>query len=207
MTIFEAQKEEFLKDASDKSEAQKEALVEENSDKYLTALPAGEYKKVVLRKILEREMMRDSLEGRRRIDLYESEIEFLKSLPNDFIKRVFYSLICRAKLHPHDSGWIELDFKKTMKFGFPEAKASKIKIEQLAACKPYGFECRVVGSTNPILCFKVPVVPSGKRMYRLLSGQTLSGYQEVIANDIDKQNSQLHEDAGNEAVSDAESAE
>ena len=57
----------------------------------------------------------------------EIEIEFLKSLPNEKIKRLFYSLLCFEKLHWHESGWIRFEIDV-----------------------PFGLKMRVTGSKNAV---------------------------------------------------------
>ena len=133
-----------------------EEFIENNYESYLKNIPNGEYKKNVLKKVYKNHITKQEGKITHPISFTRGDIDFLKSLPNDKIKRLFYCLIIRTQVNPHPSGWISLDFEKTLLYGFSETQAKKIKMEDLSECVPYGFEVRVSGSTKPVLCFKIP---------------------------------------------------
>ena len=103
-----------------------------------------------LANILKEEFERLSLEksiGRDvNIVFYDLEIEFLKSLPNEKIKRLFYSLLCFEKLHWHESGWIRFEIDELAELGGLKA----LKCEDFADLVPFGLKMRVTGSKNAV---------------------------------------------------------
>ena len=103
-----------------------------------------------LANILKEEFERLSLEksiGRDvNIVFYDLEIEFLKSLPNEKIKRLFYSLLCFEKLHWHESGWIRFEIDELAEFG----GLKTLKCEDFADLVPFGLKMRVTGSKNAV---------------------------------------------------------
>ena len=80
------------------------------------------------------------------IDFYEKEIEFLRSLPNEKIKRLFYSLLCFEKLHWHESGWIRFEINELAELG----GLKTLKCEDFADLVPFGLKMRVTGSKNAV---------------------------------------------------------
>ena len=103
-----------------------------------------------LANILKEEFERLSLEksiGRDvNIVFYDLEIEFLKSLPNEKIKRLFYSLLCFEKLHWHESGWIRFEIYELAELG----GLKTLKCEDFADLVPFGLKMRVTGSKNAV---------------------------------------------------------
>ena len=103
-----------------------------------------------LANILKEEFERLSLEksiGRDvNIVFYDLEIEFLKSLPNEKIKRLFYSLLCFEKLHWHESGWIRFEIDELAELG----GLKMLKCEDFADLVPFGLRMRVTGSKNAV---------------------------------------------------------
>ena len=103
-----------------------------------------------LANILKEEFERLSLEksiGRDvNIVFYDLEIEFLKSLPNEKIKRLFYSLLCFEKLHWHESGWIRFEIDELAELG----GLKTLKCEDFADLVPFGLRMRVTGSKNAV---------------------------------------------------------
>lgn len=80
------------------------------------------------------------------IYFYDLEIEFLKSLPNEKIKRLFYSLLCFEKLHWHESGWIRFEIDELAELG----GLKTLKCEDFADLVPFGLKMRVTGSKNAV---------------------------------------------------------
>ena len=89
-------------------------------------------------------------------------------------------MIVRASVKPHPSGWVSLDFDNTIKYGLSEKDAKKAKIEIYSQCTPYGFNCRVSGSTKPILCFNIPEFEESETVFEFEDGQAVKMYTEVI---------------------------
>ena len=80
------------------------------------------------------------------ISFYDLEIDFLKSLPNEKIKRLFYSLLCFEKLHWHESGWIRFEIDELAELG----GLKTLKCEDFADLVPFGLKMRVTGSKNAV---------------------------------------------------------
>ncbi len=83
------------------------------------------------------------------IDFYEKEIEFLRSLPNEKIKRLFYSLLCFEKLHWHESGWIRFEIDELADLG----GLKNLRCEDFADLVPFGLDMRVTGSKNAVTTY------------------------------------------------------
>lgn len=83
------------------------------------------------------------------IGFYEKEIEFLRSLPNEKIKRLFYSLLCFEKLHWHESGWIRFEIDELAELGGLKI----LKCEDFADLVPFGLDMRVTGSKNAVTTY------------------------------------------------------
>ena len=80
------------------------------------------------------------------ISFYDLEIEFLKSLPDEKVKRLFYSLLCFEKLHWHESGWIRFEIDELAELG----GLKTLKCEDFADLVPFGLKMRVTGSKNAV---------------------------------------------------------
>ena len=86
--------------------------------------------------------------------LYESEIEHLKSIQNDTVRKILYTALIYSKWDNHSSGWIRYD--KENFFLFWGLKLSeKEKSEIMRGCINEGLMLKVVGSKNPTVCFQI----------------------------------------------------
>ena len=85
----------------------------------------------------------------RKIQFYEKEVEFLHSLPNEKIKRLFYSLLCFEKLHWHESGWIRFEIDELAELG----GVKNLKCEDFADLVSFGLDMRVTGSKNAVTTY------------------------------------------------------
>lgn len=113
-------------------------------DKSKVFLPEEMIKKMtdkVIEESTARKISRDQ-----EIYFYDLEIEFLKSLPNEKIKRLFYSLLCFEKLHWHESGWIRFEIDELAELG----GLKTLKCEDFADLVPFGLKMRVTGSKNAV---------------------------------------------------------
>ena len=87
--------------------------------------------------------------------VYEDEWNFLLNINNEEVRALFGVLIYVAKINWHDSGWIKYDEPQIMQLlGMKDHKKFLELVHQAVKLK---LEFRVVGSKNPILCFKLPV--------------------------------------------------
>ena len=183
---FKKEEDRFLSDIDgfrDNPSLVEEFIIGAGCD-YFKMMPDGEYKFNMLRKIYRNSFIGDPDKGRHSVVITDKEVEFLQSLPDDLIKRLFYSLLVRIKVKPHSSGWTSLDFDNTILYGFDEREARKMKIEILSQCVPFGFEVQVSGSTKPVLCFKIPVIEEGDVVFEFEDGQARQMFAEVIGFDF-----------------------
>lgn len=107
------------------------------SDDYLANILKEEFERLSLKKSIGEDV---------NIGFYDLEIEFLKSLPNEKIKRLFYSLLCFEKLHWHESGWIRFEIDELAELG----GLKTLKCEDFADLVPFGLKMRVTGSKNAV---------------------------------------------------------
>ena len=92
---FIKEENRFINDLGDRVysyDAVKE-FVDINYDEYFKTLPAGEYKKDILIKIFKNFLNRDVENGHREVKITKAHINFLKELPSDLIKRLFYMVL------------------------------------------------------------------------------------------------------------------
>lgn len=185
---FKKEEERFLKDIEEIRDypEQVEAFIIENSGEYFPMIPDGTHKMRMLRKIYRNFLNEDPDKGNHIVGITDREIEFLQGLPTELIKRLFYSLIVRSKVKPHPSGWISMDFENTVLYAFSEQDARRLKIEAFSQCSDYGFETLVIGSTKPVLCFRVPV-EGGEVVMEFKDGEAREKFREVIEYDTDRQ--------------------
>ena len=100
----------------------------------------------ILKEVFRKQDCKKIVETDQVISFYDIEIEFLKSLPNEKIKRLFYSLLCFEKLHWHESGWIRFEIDDLAELG----GLKTLKCEDFADLVPFGLEMRVTGSKNAV---------------------------------------------------------
>ena len=99
-----------------------------------------------LRDMIITEENNHKIEMDQNISFYDLEIEFLKSLPDEKIKRLFYSLLCFEKLHWHESGWIRFEIDELAELG----GLKTLKCEDFADLVSFGLKMRVTGSKNAV---------------------------------------------------------
>lgn len=100
----------------------------------------------ILKEAFREQACKTKIETDQVISFYNLEIEFLKSLPNEKIKRLFYSLLCFEKLHWHESGWIRFEIDELAELG----GLKTLKCEDFADLVPFGLKMRVTGSKNAV---------------------------------------------------------
>ena len=100
----------------------------------------------ILKEVFREQDLRTKIEAGQVISFYDLEIEFLKSLPSEKIKRLFYSLLCFEKLHWHESGWIRFEIDELAELG----GLKTLKCEDFADLVPFGLKMRVTGSKNAV---------------------------------------------------------
>ena len=100
----------------------------------------------ILKEVFREQDYKTKIETEQVISFYDLEIEFLKSLPSEKIKRLFYSLLCFEKLHWHESGWIRFEIDELAELG----GLKTLKCEEFADLVPFGLKMRVTGSKNAV---------------------------------------------------------
>ena len=100
----------------------------------------------ILKEVFREQDYKTKIETEQVISFYDLEIEFLKSLPSEKIKRLFYSLLCFEKLHWHESGWIRFEIDELAELG----GLKTLKCEDFADLVPFGLKMRVTGSKNAV---------------------------------------------------------
>ena len=100
----------------------------------------------ILKEVFREQDYKKKIETEQVISFYDLEIEFLKSLPSEKIKRLFYSLLCFEKLHWHESGWIRFEIDELAELG----GLKTLKCEDFADLVSFGLKMRVTGSKNAV---------------------------------------------------------
>lgn len=100
----------------------------------------------ILKEVFREQDYKKKIETEQVISFYDLEIEFLKSLPSEKIKRLFYSLLCFEKLHWHESGWIRFEIDELAELG----GLKTLKCEDFSDLVPFGLKMRVTGSKNAV---------------------------------------------------------
>lgn len=170
---------EVIADYRDNPE-QVNSFITENYNQFFKDIPDGEHKIRLLKKIYQNSLRDDPDRGNHIINITDKDIDFLRKLPNELIKRLFYALIVRAQVKPHETGWIALDFENTLRYAFSDKEARNSKIEIFSECTPHGFETLVIGSANPVLCFKLPIEHSENVLITFKDGEAREKFFEVI---------------------------
>ena len=100
----------------------------------------------ILKKVFREQNYKTKIETEQVMSFYDLEIEFLKSLPSEKIKRLFYSLLCFEKLNWHESGWIRFEIDELAEL----CGLKTLKCEDFADLVPFGLKMRVTGSKNAV---------------------------------------------------------
>ena len=126
-------------------------ITEDFEDSVLPSVKHKESKKKLIEKMKENwiEKIQKHLLDEVKISFYDKEIEFLRSLPNEKIKRLFYSLLCFEKLHWHESGWIRFEIDELAELG----GLKNLRCEDFADLVPFGLDMRVTGSKNAVTTY------------------------------------------------------
>ena len=87
------------------------------------------------------------------IVLYNDEIEYLKTCTNNEVRKLLYSFLIYSKLYPHESNWIKYDKDAIFELSGLECSDNK-RVLLFSDCLKYKIDLTVIGSKNPIICFK-----------------------------------------------------
>lgn len=91
--------------------------------------------------------------GEMMIDISQQEYDFISQISDRDVRILFVVLVYCARRNWHPTGWIKYDEQKVMELGGFKNHKRFLEITQRASKQ--GLDFRVVGSKNPILCFKL----------------------------------------------------
>lgn len=94
-------------------------------------------------------------ERQEEFEIYESEVRYLQRVKNEDDRKILFLLLAISKYDNHPTGWIK--YNRDLLFNFWGLKLTNPqKSEVIKRCCDNGaMDLRVVGSKNPIVCFKV----------------------------------------------------
>lgn len=94
-------------------------------------------------------------ERQEEFEIYESEARYLQSVQNEADRKILFLLLAISKYDNHPTGWIK--YNRDLLFNFWGLKLTNPqKSEVIKRCCDNGaMDLRVIGSKNPIVCFKV----------------------------------------------------
>lgn len=91
--------------------------------------------------------------GEMMIDISQQEYDFISQISDRDVRILFVVLVYCARRNWHPTGWIKYDEQMVMELGGFKNHTRFLEITQRASKQ--GLDFRVVGSKNPILCFKL----------------------------------------------------
>ena len=94
-------------------------------------------------------------EKQEEFEIYASEVEYLKGVGDATDRKVLFLLLVISKYDNHPTGWIKYNRDLLFKFwGLKLTNPQKSAVIN-RCCKNKAIDLRVIGSKNPIVCFKV----------------------------------------------------
>ena len=157
-----------------RSTAQDKTLLQSNLDAFyekyqnlLPSFPSGEYKKKMMRYLVENADGETDKIEEVACPFYEKELrgifQILQKAPTrmqglDRGKCMFLCMIYK-KQHYHESGWIRFSPEAILSPACDKKEIDKIVKGDFFSCLVnYGFDMRVIGSKSPTVCYTVPTV-------------------------------------------------
>lgn len=155
---FDREIREFLEAASGDEGlllSSPDAFYEKYKD-YLPSYPSGEYKKTLFNRVFLNN--KEQVKVPETTPLYsEEEVAFLSGIESAYLRKIMLCLLSWAKRHPHESGWVKYDLWAILDGFFTVQQIDKVQHSgAMASLAQYGFDMRVIGSKNPIVCYMVP---------------------------------------------------
>lgn len=182
---FEIEAQQFIDGAIDMLEfCSEEEIINTFWVDALPSLPKGEYKRDVMLKLLHDykvKMEAGELRGPL-ITFYKEEVKYMRSMEaSDKIRFLYLVLTTLYKEKPHPSGFSRFDdhfaLKKASKLG-SFGPFCPLDLKNLIFT---GFEMRVIGSKQPILCFKLPHAKfEGEIAFQCYEDELLDKFKEYI---------------------------
>lgn len=90
-----------------------------------------------------------------KFEIYESEVRYLQSVENEVDRKILFLLLAISKYDNHPTGWIK--YNRDLLFNFWGLKLTNPQRSEVIkrCCENKAIDLRVIGSKNPIVCFKV----------------------------------------------------
>ena len=94
-------------------------------------------------------------EKQEEFEIYESEVRYLQSVKNEADRKILFLLLAISKYDNHPTGWIK--YNRDLLFNFWGLKLTNPQRSEVIkrCCESGAIDLRVIGSKNPIVCFKV----------------------------------------------------
>lgn len=94
-------------------------------------------------------------ERQEEFEIYESEARYLQSVKNEVDRKILFLLLAISKYDNHPTGWIK--YNRDLLFNFWGLKLTNPQKSEVIkrCCDNSAIDLRVIGSKNPIVCFKV----------------------------------------------------
>ena len=94
-------------------------------------------------------------EKQEEFEIYESEVRYLQSVKNEADRKILFLLLAISKYDNHPTGWIK--YNRDLLFNFWGLKLTNSQRSEVIkrGCESGAIDLRVIGSKNPIVCFKV----------------------------------------------------
>ena len=94
-------------------------------------------------------------ERQEEFEIYESEVRYLQSVKNEADRKILFLLLAISKYDNHPTGWIK--YNRDILFNFWGLKLTNSQRSEVIkrCCESGAIDLRVIGSKNPIVCFKV----------------------------------------------------
>jgi hypothetical protein len=94
-------------------------------------------------------------EKQEKFEIYSSEVEYLKNVGDATERKILFLLLTISKHDNHPTGWIKYNRNLLFKFWGLKLTSPQKSVIINRCCKNGAIDLRVIGSKNPIVCFKV----------------------------------------------------
>lgn len=87
--------------------------------------------------------------------IYDDEYDYIMSGKEHGISKILFAFLINSKIHPHESGWVKYEKEEILKL-VDEKLCNKTRI-LLEKCLNGFLDISVIGSKNPIICYKIAI--------------------------------------------------
>lgn len=94
-------------------------------------------------------------EKQEEFEIYELEVRYLQRVENEDDRKILFLLLAISKYDNHPTGWTK--YNRDLLFNFWEMKLTNPQRSEVIkrCCEIGAIDLRVIGSKNPIVCFRV----------------------------------------------------